>query len=87
MRYLGDPEKPVISVTDTGSGLLDVSSRGTNDQVARGLNLSVALREAAARFGGQGGGHIIAAGASVPREHREEFLKALDGYIGEQFKR
>ncbi len=87
VRYLGDPEKPVISVTDTGAEMLDISSRGTYAQVERGLNLSEALREVADRFGGQGGGHIIAAGASVPRGTGKEFLEALDAFIGVQFGR
>ena len=60
------------------------SSRGTQELVSRGMDLSVAIRRAAERVGGIGGGHNIAAGATIPADRKDEFLDALDGIVGEQ---
>ena len=60
------------------------SSRGTQDLVARGLDLSVAIRLAAEKVGGVGGGHNIAAGATIPADKRDEFLSDLDEIVGSQ---
>jgi single-stranded-DNA-specific exonuclease len=60
------------------------SSRGTQDLISRGLDLSVAIRAAAEKVGGVGGGHNIAAGATIPSERRDEFLTILDGIVGSQ---
>ncbi len=60
------------------------SSRGTQDLVSKGLDLSVAIRQAAEKVGGIGGGHNIAAGATIPSDRRDEFLTFLDGIVGSQ---
>ena len=60
------------------------SGRGTQELVARGMDLSVALRTAAERVGGVGGGHSIAAGATIPADKKKEFLKDLDDLVGVQ---
>ena len=86
VRYLGDPEKPVIGVT-LKDGRTDVSSRGTNRQLSMGLNLTEAMRDVCAQFGGQGGGHVIASGGTILKGKETEFLQELDRYIGRQFGR
>ena len=85
VRYLGDPDKPVIGITITGSERTDVSSRGTERMISKGLNLAEAMRTMCAAVGGQGGGHIIAAGGTIPAGTEEAFVKALDAFIGNQF--
>jgi len=60
------------------------SSRGTQDLISKGLDLSVAIRAAAEKVGGIGGGHNIAAGATIPLDRRDEFLTILDGIVGSQ---
>ena len=86
VRYLGDPEKPVIGITvSDDSERTDVSSRGTNAMLRRGLNLSDAMRKVCGALGGQGGGHMIAAGGTIPKGTEKEFLIVLDRFIGEQF--
>jgi len=60
------------------------SARGTQDLVHRGMDLSVAMRASAERVGGVGGGHNIAAGATIPAEKRDEFLSILDSMVGSQ---
>jgi single-stranded-DNA-specific exonuclease len=60
------------------------SARGTQELVSRGMDLSVAIRTAAERVGGVGGGHNIAAGATIPDDRKEEFLEILDQIVGSQ---
>lgn len=60
------------------------SARGTQELVSKGMDLSYAMRTAAEKVGGVGGGHNIAAGATIPEDRRDEFLDILDGLVGSQ---
>lgn len=60
------------------------SARGTQDLVSRGMDLSVAMRKAAEAVGGVGGGHNIAAGATIPASRKKDFLGELDRTVEEQ---
>jgi len=60
------------------------SGRGTQELVAMGMDLSDAMRKAAEAVGGAGGGHDIAAGATIPSEKKLEFLQAMDDMVGRQ---
>jgi single-stranded-DNA-specific exonuclease len=61
-----------------------VSARGSGFLVRDGLDLSVVMSEAADAVGGGGGGHDVAAGATIPREQRDTFLEEADRIVGEQ---
>ena len=74
---------PIIGLATSGQGV-KVSARGNHDLVVRGLNLARAISEAAAAVGGTGGGHDVAAGATIPAGREPEFLALLDRKIGEQ---
>ena len=50
------------------------------------IYLGLALREACLNVGGQGGGHAIAAGATIPPEKLDEFLKIFSKIIDKQIK-
>ncbi|MBN1678308.1 MAG: DHH family phosphoesterase, partial [Candidatus Thermoplasmatota archaeon] len=63
---------------------MKASARGTQELVARGMDLSAAMRTSAEKVGGVGGGHNIAAGATIPSEKRDEFLALLDDVVGSQ---
>lgn len=63
---------------------LKVSARGTHALVRQGLDLSVVVGDAARAVGGDGGGHDVAAGATVPKGEEAEFLERADEIIGEQ---
>jgi len=78
-------EMPVIGLAKSEGGI-KVSARGNHDLILRGLNLAVALGDAASAVGGAGGGHDVAAGATVPEGRVDEFLAILDKKIGEQLK-
>ena len=83
-----DRTKPLIgfavSKEPSGEYKIKVSIRTTFDLVGRGLNLSSAVRDAAMSVGGIGGGHNVAAGATIPLGKEEEFLACLEKNIREQ---
>ncbi len=83
IQFFFDQSKPVIGLS-VMDGQTKVSARGTRTQIARGLDLSVALREAAASVGGNGGGHNIASGATVPKGKEDKFLGIVDEVVGRQ---
>ncbi|MDD3043523.1 MAG: DHH family phosphoesterase [Methanosarcinaceae archaeon] len=85
VRYV-HPELPFICVNES-EGILKISGRGTRELVARGLDLSFALREAASAVGGRGGGHSVASGASIPLGTVDEFLSIADRIVGEQLRK
>ena len=85
VRYLGNPDLPVIGLTVNDDERTDVSSRGTDRMIERGLDLSSAMREVCGSLGGQGGGHIIASGGTIPRGTEKVFIERLDAFIGRQF--
>ncbi|AKB61018.1 DHH family phosphoesterase [Methanosarcina mazei] len=85
VRYL-HPELPFICVNES-EGILKVSARGTRELVSKGLDLAFTLREAAGAAGGNGGGHSVASGASIPLGSTEEFLSIADRIIGEQLRK
>jgi len=85
VRYL-HPELPFICVNES-EGILKVSARGTRELVSRGLDLAFALREAAGAVSGNGGGHSVASGASIPLGSTEEFLSIVDRIIGDQLRK
>jgi single-stranded-DNA-specific exonuclease len=85
VRYL-HPELPFICLNES-EGVLKISARGTRELVSKGLDLASAMRKAAEALGGNGGGHNVASGASVPLGKSTEFLSAVDQFIGEQLKK
>ena len=73
-------EKPVLGLSRLHKDI-KVSGRTTRPMVERGVNLGKALAECSANFGGQGGGHDIAAGAMIPYEAKDQFLHLVDEMI------
>lgn len=83
MNYFLDPSKPTLGLS-AGDRSTKVSARATKRLLSRGVDLAVALRDAAKSVGGTGGGHNIASGATVPRGSEEAFLAAVDEIVGHQ---
>jgi len=75
---------PLIGFANKGQGEVKVSARGTEELVEKGLNLSKAMKKAAAVLDSVGGGHDIAAGATIPKGSEEEFLEILEKEIKSQ---
>ncbi len=66
--------KPILGVALGENNTLKFSSRGTNKLVKEGLNLGKMMNVASESVGGSGGGHKIAAGASIPKDQLDQFL-------------
>jgi len=80
-----DPNKVAIGISAQEGGL-KISSRTVKELTRAGVNLSIAMREASKSVGGEGGGHDIAAGAMIPEDKLEQFLKKLDELISSQLR-
>ncbi|MEF8871225.1 MAG: DHH family phosphoesterase [Haloarculaceae archaeon] len=79
-----DPDRPILAFAQKNDEETKVSSRGTARLVGQGLDLSVVMREASQSVGGDGGGHDVAAGATVPAGEEEAFIDAADDIVGDQ---
>ncbi|WP_456468265.1 DHHA1 domain-containing protein [Archaeoglobus sp.] len=84
--HKGDREKPIVAFAESDRGI-KVSARATYKLVEKGIHLAKAMRKAAEAVGGAGGGHSVAAGATIPEGKEEEFLKILDDIIGRQLQK
>jgi RecJ-like exonuclease len=84
---LAKPEKPILAYSKVPEeNLAKVSARTMDFMVRKGLNLGEILRVAAEKFSGKGGGHNIAAGAQVPIQDLESFLRFVDELVKEQLE-
>ncbi len=83
MNYLLDPLRPVFVFTGEGDSI-KVSARATLWLVGRGVDLAAACREAGSLVHGEGGGHKVASGATIPRGARESFLAEANRLVGLQ---
>ncbi len=83
-RYLYS-DKPLITLNEV-EGKIKVSARGTRKLVEKGLDLASAMRDASAEVGGNGGGHDIASGATIPMGTAMRFIDIVDSIIGMQLK-
>jgi len=74
-------DKVSIVTTVTASGEAKVSTRATERLVEKGVNLGKTLQTLAAQHGGVGGGHAIAAGATIPKIELERFLTEVESSV------
>jgi RecJ-like exonuclease len=79
-----DPDRPIVAFAEKDEEGVKVSSRGTPTLVRRGLDLSTVMAESAAAVDGEGGGHDVAAGATIPDGSRRAFLDRADAIVGDQ---
>ena len=73
-------DMPIIAFADSDDGV-KVSARADKSLVRKGLDLASVMKIAAEVVGGYGGGHNIAAGATIPRGKEEQFLDAVDDMV------
>ncbi|HHQ44535.1 MAG TPA: DHH family phosphoesterase [Candidatus Altiarchaeales archaeon] len=80
------PDKPVLAFAQDrdDEDMLKVSGRANKALLRRGIHLGEALRETSKLFGGEGGGHDIAAGARFPKQRQDEFLQKIDEKFAKQ---
>lgn len=74
---------PMIAFADADDGT-KVSARADRSLGERGLDLSFVMNEASKLVGGYGGGHNVAAGATIPPEKKEEFLDIVEDIVSSQ---
>lgn len=80
-------DKPLIAYSIVNEeNIIKISARGTNKTVRKGINLGEIMREAAEKFSGMGGGHDVAAGAQIPIDRLDYFLRIVDSLIKERLK-
>jgi RecJ-like exonuclease len=84
---LPNPEKPLIAYANVEEeNLAKFSARTIDMMVNRGINLGEIMQVAAEKCMGNGGGHNIAAGAQVPIENIDIFIKTVDELVGKQLR-
>lgn len=85
MNFICDREKALLSLVKSDDEL-HVSCRGTQYLVKKGLDLGSAMKKASIKLDGHGGGHAIAAGATIKSDQEKEFLDIVDSIIVDQLK-
>ncbi len=75
---LDDKVTPICILARRPDGLVQASTRGTEKQVAAGMDLGKACQAAARAVGREGGGHPVAAGAVFAETDAQRFIAALD---------
>ena len=82
---LPNPEKPLIAYADVKEeGIVKVSARTIDATTSKGVNLGEVMQVAAEKCLGKGGGHNVAAGAQIPIENVEIFLRLVNELVGRQ---
>ncbi|MEM0058396.1 MAG: DHH family phosphoesterase [Candidatus Bathyarchaeia archaeon] len=80
---LPNPEKPIIVYAEVKEeGLVKVSARTIDAVASKGVNLGEIMQVAAEKCLGKGGGHDVAAGAQIPLENVEIFIKLVNELVG-----
>ena len=80
-----DSSLPVFGFANSeDEGKIKVSGRGTQALVSKGLKLNIVMKKAAGSVEGMGGGHNIAAGATIPEDKKELFLEEAERLISGQ---
>jgi single-stranded-DNA-specific exonuclease len=84
---LPNNEKPLIAFANVEKEqAAKFSARTTEAAISKGVNLGDVMRLASEAYGGKGGGHNIAAGAQVPLDKIEDFVKTVDELVGKQLQ-
>jgi len=78
-------DKPILTLARLHKDI-KISGRTTREMVEKGVNLGKALEDVSQSFGGQGGGHDIAAGAIIPYKQKDNFLNLFNEIIEHQLQ-
>jgi RecJ-like exonuclease len=76
-------ELPIFAFAEADDGV-KVSARANRALTDRGLDLSFVMKTASEMVGGYGGGHKVAAGATIPNGKEEEFLDIAEDLVSSQ---
>lgn len=72
-----DPHMPIFAFAEADDGV-KVSARAPKELTRNGLDLSKLMCQCATAVGGLGGGHNVAAGATIPKGMEEVFLDKVE---------
>ncbi len=72
-----NPFRPIVGLVRS-DGVAKISARCSKLLFLRGLNMGLAIREAAKKVGGEGGGHAVACGAQIEEKFLPEFLSKFE---------
>lgn len=75
---------PIVGFSIKNDEEVKASARTTQELVEKGLDLSVVIKNAASTVEGIGGGHNIAAGATIPKGKEQAFLNAFEKEVKHQ---
>ena len=78
---------PMLAFALTSEGDIKVSARATRALVKKGLDLSQVMKKSSEKVGGVGGGHNIAAGATIPKGSEKEFLAFAEKMVKKQLEK
>lgn len=79
--------KPILGFSLDEKSNTKASGRGSKQLVEKGLDLNLVMRLAAENVGGLGGGHKVAAGATIPAGRESDFLKKAKEIVEKQTSR
>ncbi|MCK5459102.1 MAG: DHH family phosphoesterase, partial [Thermoplasmatales archaeon] len=85
INYIFDEKKPLFSLARKKDEI-HVSCRGNQKLVKNGLDLGGAMKKVSSEIGGFGGGHKIAAGATIAIDKEKEFLEKVENILIAQMK-
>ncbi len=80
-----DSDKPILSMARMHNDV-KVSGRTTREMIEKGVDLGKVLHDSSLSFGGQGGGHDIAAGAMIPYKEMDNFLNLVNDMVEHQIE-
>ncbi len=84
-NFILDKKKPLFSLARKEDET-HISCRGNQFLVSNGLDLGSAMREIATNLNGKGGGHKIAAGATINSKKEKDFFDKTNMIISKQLK-
>jgi RecJ-like exonuclease len=84
-----DWSKPIVAFSYTQDGRVKVSARTTRRMVKAGVNLGELMHKACEELGSgsEGGGHNIAAGATIPKGFETRFVEIVERLLTKQLGR
>jgi len=85
INYIFDEKKPLFSLARKKDEI-HVSCRGNRKLVEEGLDLGGAMKKVSSEIGGFGGGHKIAAGATIAIDKEKDFLEKVESVLVSQMK-
>lgn len=86
VNYIFDNTKPLFAIRKNEEEL-HISCRANQRLVSEGLDLGAAMKKAAEEINGHGGGHAIAAGATIESEEEKKFFERIDDILFNQIKK